>query len=508
LVHAIRIPSTSLSQATEMQRELETRLRQVPEVAFVFSRTGTADLAGDPMPPYISDTFVMLKPRAEWPRPADVKEDVRRRIDEILQRVPGNSYEFTPPIQMRFNELLAGVRSDVSVKIFGDELEAIVPIARRVAGVLRNVEGAADTRVEQIDGAPVLSIDVDRDISARYGLNLADVHDVIAVGVGGRRAGEIFQGDKRFDVVVRLADQFRQDPAALAGLPVLLPHVDPIPSQRRLVLAAEDVPPSPSRIVPLSAVASITATEGPNQISRENGKRRVVVQANVRGRDIGSFVEDARARLEEEVMLPPGSWVVWGGQFENLEKAKARLFVIVPICLGGIVLLLYATFGSLPQALMIFTGVPLALTGGVFSLWLRDMPFSISAAVGFIALSGVAVLNGLVLLTFIRELHLGGMPVRDAVIGGATTRLRPILMTALVASLGFLPMALATGTGAEVQRPLATVVIGGLVSSTLLTLFVLPVLYDLFSRPLAPLPAAGRGAKGDKARRRAETPMP
>jgi cobalt-zinc-cadmium resistance protein CzcA len=490
LVHAIRIPSTSLTQATEMQKEVERRLRSVPEVGFVFSRTGTADLAGDPMPPYVSDTFVMLKPRDAWPRPGDTKEDVRRRVEATLRRIPGNAYEFTQPIQMRFNELLAGVRGDVAVKVFGDELDELVPAAEEIAAVLRRVDGAADTRVEQVEGAPVLSIDVDRTRAARYGLSVADVHDLVAAGVGGRRAGGIFQGDKRFDVVVRLERRFREDPSELAALPIPLPHADPVPDTRRLVLASTDVPRPPSRVVPLSAVASITSTEGPNQISRENGKRRIVVQTNVRDRDIGSFVEEARTRIAEEVELPAGSWIAWGGQFENLEKAKQRLAIIVPVCLVAIVLLLYSTFGSMPQALMIFTGVPLALTGGVLSLWLRDMPFSISAAVGFIALSGVAVLNGLVMLTFISELRSGGMPVREAVLQGAVTRLRPVLMTALVASLGFLPMALATGTGAEVQRPLATVVIGGLASSTLLTLFVLPALYDLFfgrvrKRPVA-----------------------
>lgn len=480
LVHAIRIPSTGVDQATEMQKALERSLRGVPEIALVFSRIGTAEIAADPMPPYIADTFIILKPSSEWPDPDDTKEDVRARIEEIIRRVPGNAYEFTQPIQMRFNELLAGVRADVAVKVYGDELEVLLPRAEEIARVLRGVDGAADTRVEPIAGAPLLTVEVDRAASARYGLSVADIHEVVAAGIGGTHAGEIFQGDKRFDIVVRLPEAIRVDRVALENLPISISHTDAVPDKRRLVLGGDDVERAVLRSVPLGAVAEIVTAEGPNQISRENGKRRIVVQTNVRGRDLGSFVDEARRRIADEVALPPGTWLDWGGQFENLEEAKARLAVIVPVCFLAIVLLLYGTFGSFVLALMIFSAVPLALTGGVFTLWLRDMPFSISAAVGFIALSGVAVLNGLVMLTFIRDLQIEGMEAREAVIQGAVTRLRPVLMTALVASLGFLPMALATGTGAEVQRPLATVVIGGLVSSTLLTLVVLPALYDLF----------------------------
>jgi cobalt-zinc-cadmium resistance protein CzcA len=478
VVMASRIPSTSLSEATKMQLVLEREIRaNVPEAALVFSRTGTADTASDPMPPYLSDTFIMLKPREEWPRPADTKEDVRARVEAVLARVPGNAYEFTQPIEMRFNELLAGVRGDLAVKVFGDDFQMLVASAGRIAGVLRAIPGAADVKVEEVEGAPVLSVDVKRDELARYGLSVADVHEVAAIAVGGRAAGEIYQGDRRFDVVVRLADAMREDPAALVSLPIPLSHEDD-PLTRVALKEAESERFRP-RVLPLGAVADLVLTEGPNQISRENGKRRIVVQANVRGRDIGSFVEDARARIGAEVELPPGTWLRWGGQYENLVRARARLGLVVPMCLALIVLLLYGTFGALRPALVVFTGVPLALIGGVAALWVRDMPFSISAAVGFIALSGVAVLNGLVLVTFVNELRAKGAGLESAIVDGALTRLRPVLMTALVASLGFLPMALGTGTGAEVQRPLATVVIGGLLSSTALTLFVLPALYRL-----------------------------
>jgi len=478
VVHAIRIPSTSLDQATAMQRRLERALGTVPEIGNVFSRTGTADVGSDPMPPYVSDTFIMLAPRETWPRPADTKEDVRRRIEEVLEGLPGNAYEFTQPIQMRFNELLAGVRSDVAVKVFGDDFERMVPAAEAVAAVLRDVPGAADVRVEEITGAPVLSVDVDRKAAARYGLTVADVHEVLAIAVGGHPAGELFEGDRRFDIVVRLAEDVRRDPRRLERLPIPLSHEDePL---LKVELRGDDVGRAPLRSVPLAAVATIAFGEGPNQVSRENGKRRVVVQANVRGRDLGSFVEEARTRVESEVSLTAGTWLAWGGQFENLVAAKRRLGIVVPICLLAILGLLFTTFGTLRNAVLVFTGVPLALCGGILALWLRGMPFSISAAVGFIALSGIAVLNGLVLLTFIEQLRAEGQAPLDAVVRGAMTRLRPVLVTALVASFGFVPMAIATGTGAEVQRPLATVVIGGIVSSTLLTLIVLPALYALF----------------------------
>jgi cobalt-zinc-cadmium resistance protein CzcA len=382
---------------------------------------------------------------------------------------------------MRFNELLAGVRGDLAVKVFGDEFDTMLPLAERIGRILKELPGAADTRVEQVEGAPVLSIDVDRAAIARYGLSVADVHEVVAIGIGGRVAGQVFEGDRRFDLVVRLPEEFRSDPVALENLPVPLSHEDEPPV--RVALAADDIGRARLRYLPLSAVAQVGITEGPNQVSRENGKRRVVVQTNVRGRDIGSFVHEATKRIDAEVELPPGTWLSWGGQYENLVRAKRRLAVVVPACFAVILLLLYGTFGAIRPAAIVFTGVPLALTGGIVSLWLRGMPFSISAAVGFIALSGVAVLNGLVMITFINQLRESGLSTAHAIVEGALTRLRPVLMTALVASLGFVPMALATGTGAEVQRPLATVVIGGLISSTLLTLLVLPALYSLFMAP-------------------------
>ncbi len=487
LAQAYRIPSTSLTESTAMQRVLERRVKELPEVAFVFSRTGTPEMAADPMPPYISDTFVVLKPRDTWPDPRDTKDDVRDRLEAALAELPGNAYEITQPIQMRFNELLAGVRGDLAVKVFGDEFDVILPAAERIGALLQTIPGAADVRVEEVEGAPVLSIDVDRHAIARYGLAVADVHEVAAIAVGGRKAGQLFQGDRRFDVVVRLSETFRQDPQALAHLPIPLSHEDAMPTA--VALRGDDIQRAELRSVPLSALAAVTFTEGPNQISRENGKRRIVVQSNVRGRDLASFVTEAQARIATEVQLPPGSWLAWGGQFENLVQAKRRLALVVPLCFLAILLLLYGTFGSIVPAAIVFTAVPLALSGGIASLWLRDMPFSISAAVGFIALSGVAVLNGLVLVTFISELRAGGMALERAIVDGALTRLRPVLMTALVASLGFVPMALGTGTGAEVQRPLATVVIGGLVSSTVLTLFVLPALYRL-AGPWIPARAA------------------
>jgi cobalt-zinc-cadmium resistance protein CzcA len=480
VVQAFRIPSTSLSQSTEMQRVLERRIRAFPEVAFVFSRTGTAEMASDPMGPYLSDTFIVLKPRGEWPDPSETKEDVRARIDDAVRTVPGNAYEFTQPIEMRFNELIAGVRSEVAVKVFGDEFADLVPAAERIAAVLREVSGAADTSVEPIAGAPVVDVDVDRRALSRYGLAAADVHDAVAVAVGGRAAGQVFQGDRRFDVVVRLAEDFRTDPLVLETLPIPLSHADETATP--VALGGDDLRRAELRAIPLSALASVRVSEGPNQISRENGKRRVVVQTNVRGRDLGSFVEEARRRVAAEVPLPPGTWIVWGGQYEQLIQARTRLLVVVPICFALILALLYASLGALLPAAIVFSGVPLALSGGVVSLFLRDMPFSISAAVGFIALSGVATLNGLVMITFIDQLRGGGVPLEEAIVRGAVTRLRPVLVTALVASLGFLPMALATGTGAEVQRPLATVVVGGLASSTALTLLVLPALYRLLAR--------------------------
>ncbi len=480
-MHAMRIPSTSLTQSSTMQFEVERTIASFPEVAFVFSKTGTAELAADPMPPNVSDTFIVLKPSEAWPDPLESKDALRRRLEAALDKLAGNNLEWTQPIQMRFNELIAGVRADVAVKLFGDDFAELDATAQVVAAALRDVPGAADVKVEQTAGLPVMQIEIDRAAIARYGLSIADVQDVVAAAVGGREAGQVFEGDRRFDLVVRLPDDIRRSIEDLADLPIPLPSAA---DEARVALASpgfEAERHDQLAFIPLSSVARIDIGEGLNQISRENGKRRVVVQANVRGRDLGSFVTDAQARVAA-LELPAGMWLAWGGQFENLVAARDRLSIVVPICFVLIFALLYSTFSSARYALLVFSGVPLGLTGGIVALWSFDMPFSISAGVGFIALSGVAVLNGLVLITFINQLRREGLATHDAILRGALTRLRPVLMTALVASLGFVPMALATGTGAEVQRPLAIVVIGGLISSTLLTLVVLPALYVVFAR--------------------------
>jgi heavy metal efflux system protein len=481
LVQVARIPSTSLTQATEMQRKVERTLSAIPEVEFVFSKTGTAEMASDPMPPSVTDTFVILKSRSQWPNPAEPKSEVVKRMEKTLQ-LAGDKYEYMQPIQMRFNELIAGVRSDVGVKIYGDDFDKMRVTAAEIATVLEKIPGAADVKVEQTSGLPVMSITVDRDATSRLGLNVGDVQDAISIALGGKEAGVIYEGDRRFDLIVRLSDEIRSDPEALRNLPIPLPITES-KSESKLRLASLDRVHNERRaFVPLSELAKIEIAEGPNQISRENGKRRVVVQCNIRGRDLGSFVEEAQAQIAAQVPLQAGYWLEWGGQFENLISARQRLMFVVPICLLLIFLMLFSTFNSLKYAALVFTGVPLALTGGIIALWVRGMPFSITAAVGFIALFGVAVLNGLVMVTFINELRTKGTDLRNAIIHGSLTRLRPVLMTALVASLGFVPMALANGQGAEVQRPLATVVIGGLMSSTILTLVVLPVLYWLFHR--------------------------
>ena len=470
-MQALRIPSTSLQQSQAMQSVLERRISRLPEVQVIYSKTGTAEVATDPMPPNASDTFIILKPRDQWPDPSLPKEDLVRRIEQSVAGIPGNALEFTQPIQMRFNELLAGVRGDLAVKVFGDEYGPMLQAAGQIAGILNGVEGAEDVKVEQATGLPFLEITVNRAEVARRGLSIADVQAVVATAVGGREAGMVYEGDRRFAIVVRLPDAQRGNFETLRNLPVPLP---PIMGR-------------PASSVPLQQLASLRVVEGPNQISREQGRRRVVVQANARGRDIGSIVAEAQARVEREVRLPPGYTITWGGQFENLAKARERLTVVVPACFLLILVLLYAALGSVRDALVVFSGVPLALSGGLLALWLRDMPFSVPAAVGFIALSGVAVLNGLVMATSIKDLLVRGhLSLRDAVYQGAMIRLRPVAMTALVASLGFLPMAIATGAGAEVQKPLATVVIGGLISATLLTLLVLPALYVRFGRLQAP----------------------
>lgn len=457
-LHAMRIPGTGIEQAVEMQATLEQRIIEFPQVDKVFAKIGTAEVATDPMPPNVADNFVMLKPRSQWPDPSMTQQQLVAEIEEAVKQLPGNNYEFTQPIQMRFNELISGVRADLGIKVFGDNLEQLQRSAEQVLAVIKAMPGAADARVEQVSGLPMLSVVPKRLAVARYGLNVATLQDLVAAAIGGESAGMIFEGDRRFDLVVRLPEAMRRDLNALSELPVPLPD---------------------GGYVPLSEVASLDLSPAPNQISRENGKRRVVVTANVRGTDLGSFVTDAKQRIANEVDLPAGYWLDYGGTFEQLESASQRLSIVVPITLAIILALLVMAFGSLKDAAIIFSGVPLALTGGVLALWLRGMPLSISAGVGFIALSGVAVLNGLVMLAFIRDLWHEHGDLMKAIVDGALIRLRPVLMTALVASLGFVPMALNTGTGAEVQRPLATVVIGGIISSTILTLFVLPILYRL-----------------------------
>ncbi len=463
-LHALRIPGTSLSQAVEMQTELERTIMQFPEVERVFAKLGTAEIATDPMPPNVADNFIMLKPQSEWPDPTRSKADLVQAMREATAGVPGNNYEYTQPIQMRFNELLSGVRSDVAVKVFGDDMDTMNASADAISRVLESVPGAADVKVEQTTGLPMLTIQIDREKTARLGINVGDVQDAVAVALGGREAGVLFEGDRRFDIIVRLPERLRNNLAAMQQLPIPLPSI---------------AGNAQANFVRLGEVANINVAPGPNQISREDGKRRVVVTANVRGRDIGSFVSEATQKIQADAPAPAGYWTTWGGTFEQLQSAAKRLQIVVPVALLLVFMLLFAMFNNVKDGLLVFTGVPFALTGGILALWLRDIPLSISAGVGFIALSGVAVLNGLVMIAYIRSLREDGKRLDAAIVDGALTRLRPVLMTALVASLGFIPMAIATGTGAEVQRPLATVVIGGILSSTALTLLVLPVLYRL-----------------------------
>lgn len=462
---ALRVPGTSLTQSVQMQQQLEkTLMAEVPEIERVFARTGTAEIASDPMPPNISDSYVMLKPKDQWPDPNKSREAIIADIQRASAIVPGSVYELSQPIQLRFNELISGVRSDVAVKVFGDDMAVLNKTAGEIAETLQTLKGASEVKVEQTSGLPVLTINIDRDKAARFGLNVGDVQDTIAVAVGGRQAGTMYEGDRRFDMVVRLSDALRTDIEGLSRLLI------PIP-------ALANNAAGQLGFIALSEVASLDLVLGPNQISRENGKRLVIVSANVRGRDIGSFVEEAGTAIDTQVKIPAGYWTTWGGQFEQLKEASERLRIVVPVALLLVFGLLFMMFNNLKDGLLVFTGIPFALTGGIMALWLRDIPLSISAGVGFIALSGVAVLNGLVMIAFIRNLREEGRSLSVAINEGALTRLRPVLMTALVASLGFIPMALATGTGAEVQRPLATVVIGGIISSTLLTLLVLPALY-------------------------------
>lgn len=464
-IQALRIPGTSLSQSLEMQKQIEKTLKQkFPEVERVFARTGTAEVASDPMPPNISDGYIMLKPQEQWPEPKKSREELLEAIQDEVVKIPGNSYEFSQPIQLRFNELISGVRSDVAVKVFGDDMKVLNDTASKISAVLEKIPGATEVKIEQTTGLPMLTVEIDREKTARYGLNVSDIQDTVATAIGGKEAGTMFQGDRRFGIVVRLPDQARTDLEAIRRLPIALP---PQEGATRV------------SYVPLGEVASLTIAPGPNQISREDGKRRIVVSANVRGRDLGGFVAEAERQLQSAVKVPAGYWTTWGGQFENLQSATQRLQIVIPVALLMVFVLLFAMFSNVKDGLLVFTGIPFALTGGILALAMRGIPMSISAAVGFIALSGVAVLNGLVMISFIRSLREEGRTLDAAIHEGAMTRLRPVLMTALVASLGFVPMALATGTGAEVQRPLATVVIGGILSSTALTLLVLPLLYKL-----------------------------
>ncbi|MBS0340172.1 MAG: CusA/CzcA family heavy metal efflux RND transporter [Proteobacteria bacterium] len=462
-IQALRLPGTSLSQSVQMQQQLEERLmKKFPEIERIFARTGTAEIAADPMPPNISDGYIMLKPQGEWPKPRKTRDELLAAVRAEVAQIPGSNYEFSQPIQLRFNELISGVRSDVAVKVFGDDSKVLNATAQEIAEVLGTVRGATEVKVEQNDGLPMLTVNIDRAKAAHHGLRMSEVQEAVQIAIGGREAGTFFQGDRRFDIVVRLPEQVRSDIDALARLPIALPK------------GAD----GRTSYLPLSELATLDFKPGPYQVSRENGKRRIVVSANVQGRDIGSFVAEAQQAIDARVQVPSGYWTLWGGTFEQLESAAQRLQLVIPLSLALVLALLFAMFGNIKDGLLVFTGIPFALTGGVLALWARGMPMSISAAIGFIALSGVAVLNGLVMLTLIRRLREEGMPLVQAVREGATNRLRPVLMTALVASLGFVPMALATGTGAEVQRPLATVVIGGILSATALTLLLLPLLYQ------------------------------
>ena len=463
-LHALRIPGTSLTQAVEMQSALEARIKEFPEVDRVVAKIGTADIATDPMPPSVADTFIIMKDRTAWPDPGKTREELVEELNSAVRAIPGNNYEFTQPIEMRFNELISGVRTDVAIKINGDDLATLDTVAESVLAQVVTVSGNADARVEQTTGLPLLTIKPNRVALDRYGLTIAEVQEVITVAFGGRAVGQLIEGDRRSDIVVRLPESLRGNIENMENLPI--------------PLSQTGLPGSPA-FVPLGEVATIQIAPGPNQIGRENGKRRVIVTTNVRGRDLGSFVQEAQDKIAENVELPAGYWISYGGTFEQLISAAQRLRIVVPTALLLIFFLLFTAFGSIRDSVVVLSGVPLALTGGVLALWLPDIPLSISAGVGFIALSGIAVLNGVVMVSFIRTLQSEGRPLEDAIFEGAMTRLRPVVVTALVAGLGFVPMALNVGTGSEVQRPLATVVIGGIISSTILTLLVLPALYRL-----------------------------
>lgn len=450
----MRAPSTGIEESLKIQTQVEQQLlKQFPEIKAIFARTGTAEVATDVMPPNISDAVILLKPRKEWPDSTETIDELRARMLDAVAQLPGNNSEFSQPIELRFNELISGVRSDIGVKVFGDDLEVLNREAEKIAQQLKTISGASEVKVEQTDGLPLLNVKIDHALAAQYGLSIKAIQDLVATSIGGASVGQILQGDRRFDFVIRLDDQLRT-PQQLAMLPLQLPN---------------------GGLIQLQDVAKVETILGFSQVSRENGKRRVIVTANVRDRDLGSFVAEMQQSLAQQ-KLPSGYWLGYGGQFENLASAAARMQIVIPLALLMIFILLMAVFHDLRESLLVFSGVPFALSGGIVALWLRDIPLSMSAGVGFIALSGVAVLNGLVMLTFIKELR-STLDVHSATWRGAILRLRPVLMTACVASFGFIPMALATGTGAEVQRPLATVVIGGILSSTLLTLLILPVVY-------------------------------
>ncbi len=457
-MHALRIPGTSLTEAIHLQKILEAEIKKLPEVERVFAKIGTAEVATDAVPPSVADNFIILKPRDEWPDPNKTKVQFIAELEALVTPIPGNRYEFLQPIQMRFNELISGVRTEVAVKVFGDDFDQLIDLGHQIEQVIGNIRGAADVSVEQTTGLPVMTIEPKREAMARYGLSIMQLQDLLATALGGTVANQLYEGDRRSNIVVRLPEHLRTDIDALSDLPVML---------------------ADGLYVPLKEVAELKLVMGYSQVYRENGKRRVVVAANVRGRDLGSFVQDIQQSVKENVDVPAGYWVEYGGTYQKLQSATQRLAIVVPITLLLVIGLLIMALGSIKDAAIIFSGVPLALTGGIVALLLRDIPFSISAAVGFIALSGIAVLNGLVMVSFIKDLRAHGQALNEAIIEGALTRLRPVLMTALVAALGFVPMALNTGIGSEVQRPLATVVIGGIISSTLLTLVVLPALYRL-----------------------------
>jgi len=471
-----RVVGTGMDQAVKMQEPFEKALLSLPEVELTFGRLGTAEVATDPMSPNQGDEFVILKPEKEWPNPRKPKSQLIEEVDAAIKKNSlGTGVEIEQPIQLRANELISGVKSDMAVKVYGDDIDTLKETADRIRAVLSRIRGAIEPKVQQVDGLPMLTIQLKREALARYGLSIGEVQDVVEMAIGGKEAGQVFEGDRRFPLVVRLPDELRTDLNALRRIPIALPKSDHVGQQLNLAAA------QPS-FISLGDVADFQMRQVPNEIGRENGKRVVLVTSNVRSRDLSSFVREAQRAVRDKVQIPPGYWLGWGGQFEQLQSATARLEVVVPLALGLIFVLLFTAFGNVRDALLVYTGVPLALTGGVLALWLRGLPFSISAGVGFIALSGVAVLNGVVMVSFISRLYSEGRPLTEAIRLGSIIRLRPVLMTALVASLGFLPMALAHGRGAEVQRPLATVVIGGIISSTALTLLVLPVLYRTFHR--------------------------